>query len=81
MPAMELKNTADYVLRKRLLAVPGVAEVLPIGGDLQQFQVTVQAGAPGRLRPHPRRGGDGACGDGNQQRLGRLLRRRAARST
>jgi CzcA family heavy metal efflux pump len=41
-----LKNTADYVLRKRLLAVPGVAEVLPIGGDLQQFQVTLR---PDRL--------------------------------
>ena len=39
---VELKNTADYVLRKRLLAVPGVAEVLPIGGDLQQFQVTLK---------------------------------------
>ena len=37
-----LKNTADYVLRKRILAVPGVAEVLPIGGDLQQFQVTLK---------------------------------------
>jgi len=37
-----LKTTADYVLRKRLLAVPGVAEVLPIGGDLQQFQVTLK---------------------------------------
>ena len=37
-----LKNTADYVLRKRLLAVPGVAEALPIGGDLQQFQVTLK---------------------------------------
>ncbi len=37
-----LKNTADYVLRKRLLAVPGVADALPIGGDLQQFQVTLK---------------------------------------
>ena len=37
-----LKNTADYILRKRILAVPGVAEVLPIGGDLQQFQVTLK---------------------------------------
>lgn len=38
----DLKNTADYVVRKRLLAVPGVAEVLPIGGDLQQYQVTLK---------------------------------------
>lgn len=37
-----LKNTADYVLRKRLLSVPGVAEILPIGGDLQQFQVSIK---------------------------------------
>ena len=44
-----LKNAADYVLRKRLLAVPGVAEVLPIGGDLQQFQVTLK---PERLAAH-----------------------------
>ena len=44
-----LKNAADYVLRKRLLAIPGVAEVLPIGGDLQQFQVTLK---PERLAAH-----------------------------
>lgn len=37
-----LRNIADYVVRKRLLAIPGVAEVLPIGGDLQQFQVTLK---------------------------------------
>ncbi|WP_018078672.1 efflux RND transporter permease subunit [Thiobacillus denitrificans] len=38
---MELKNTAEQILKRRLLAVPGVAEVLPIGGDTQQFQVTL----------------------------------------
>jgi len=39
---MELKNAADQVLRRRILAVPGVAEVVPIGGDSQQFQVTLK---------------------------------------
>ncbi|MBU0499461.1 MAG: CusA/CzcA family heavy metal efflux RND transporter [Gammaproteobacteria bacterium] len=39
---VEIKNSADQVLRKRLLAVPGVAEVLPIGGDLQQIQVRLK---------------------------------------
>lgn len=36
---MELKTSADWVLRRRLLAVPGVAEVIPNGGDTRQFQV------------------------------------------
>ena len=39
---MELKNAAEQALKRRILAVPGVAEVLPIGGDTQQFQVTVK---------------------------------------
>ena len=39
---MEIKNTAEQVLKRRLLAVPGVAEVMTIGGDTQQFQVTVK---------------------------------------
>lgn len=38
---MEIKNTAEQVIKRRVLAVPGVAEVLPIGGDTQQFQVTL----------------------------------------
>ncbi|MFP5403974.1 MAG: efflux RND transporter permease subunit [Gammaproteobacteria bacterium] len=38
---MALKNTAEQVIKRRVLAVPGVAEVLPIGGDTQQFQVTL----------------------------------------
>ncbi|MEX1196864.1 MAG: efflux RND transporter permease subunit [Pseudohongiellaceae bacterium] len=37
--AMTLKTTADWNVRRRLLAVPGVAEVIPIGGETRQFQV------------------------------------------
>jgi len=39
---MELKTAADWVVRRRLLAVPGVAEVIPIGGRTRQFQAIVQ---------------------------------------
>ena len=43
---MELKTAADWVLRPRLLAVPGVAEVIAVGGDTRQFQVVA---SPERL--------------------------------
>ncbi|HET9700961.1 MAG TPA: efflux RND transporter permease subunit, partial [Burkholderiales bacterium] len=46
---MELKTVADQVLKRRILAVPGVAEVVPIGGDTRQFQVTLK---PERLAAH-----------------------------
>ncbi|GAB3314689.1 efflux RND transporter permease subunit [Haliea atlantica] len=46
---MALKSTADWVVRRRLLAVPGVAEVIPIGGETRQFQVTAD---PERLSAH-----------------------------
>ena len=44
--AMELKTTADWVLRRRLLAVPGVAQVIATGGDTRQFQIVLK---PDRL--------------------------------
>ena len=44
--AMDVRSIADWVVRPRLLALPGVSQVTVIGGDLKQYQVLVD---PARL--------------------------------
>ena len=45
----ELRSTQDWFLRYQLRAVPGVAEVAPLGGFVRQYQVNVD---PNRLQAY-----------------------------
>ncbi|MEW5982545.1 MAG: efflux RND transporter permease subunit [Acidobacteriota bacterium] len=47
VPPMELRTMADTVVRRRLLAVAGVSQVTPIGGDEKQYHIVAD---PARLR-------------------------------
>ena len=38
---MDLRTTADWLIRPRLLKLPGIAEVILLGGDIKQYQVLV----------------------------------------
>jgi len=39
---MEVRTTADFVMRRRLLAVPGVSQVIVTGGERRQFEVALK---------------------------------------
>lgn len=41
--AADLRTLADFTIRRRLLAIKGVAQVIPMGGDRLQYQVLVSS--------------------------------------
>ncbi len=43
--AMRLRTLADWVIRRRLLKIPGVAEVFVQGGDRKQYQILADPAA------------------------------------
>src|SRR5687767_5822094 len=46
---IELRTTAETVIRRRLLAVPGVSQVIATGGEQKQYEVVLE---PARLQAH-----------------------------
>ena len=40
---MELRSVAEWVLRPRLMTIPGVSQVISIGGGLKQYQILISA--------------------------------------
>ncbi len=52
--SMELREIGDFVIRPQLLAISGVAQVIPIGGEVRQYRVSPNLTAMQRLNITPK---------------------------
>jgi HME family heavy-metal exporter len=46
---MDLREVADFTIRPQLLTIPGVAQVIPIGGDVRQYRIMPDPAMMSRL--------------------------------
>ncbi|MEG2164420.1 MAG: efflux RND transporter permease subunit, partial [Bacteroidales bacterium] len=47
IPLQDLRTTADYMIRPRLLSIGGVSQVSVIGGDIKEYQILLN---PGKMK-------------------------------
>ncbi|MEI8020198.1 MAG: efflux RND transporter permease subunit, partial [Schlesneria sp.] len=71
---MQVRTFAEWVVRPRLLTIPGVSQVIPMGGGRKQFQVLVD---PNRLAAHnvTLAEVEASIGEANQNATGGYLER------
>ncbi len=47
---MEVRDLAEWVVRPRLLGIPGVSQVIPMGGEVRQYRITPDVANMERLQ-------------------------------
>jgi CzcA family heavy metal efflux pump len=50
VPPMELRRLSETVVRRSVLAIPGVSQVVPLGGDVREYLVELDPAAMGQGR-------------------------------